>query len=186
MQATATKETKAYSDRRLWFSMWFLSAVVTFGLAFFPMFHRLLQGRNRHFSHEVEVERQVVDNMKSHGKHSPSLGPAPHQRNAKVWAVSIVLVIPAFVITYLLTRDLIIHERNQDAFLASVFSERVFMTQTIPIRTYVLLTVCTLGVGGIYWLYKVVNLYNAHYKADAQVEKEIARMMEEQQSARSV
>ena len=38
----------------------------------------------------------------------------------------------------------------------------------------------TLGVGAVYWLYKVVNLYNAHYKADLQVEKEIGRLMEEE------
>jgi hypothetical protein len=37
----------------------------------------------------------------------------------------------------------------------------------------------TLGVGGVYWLYKIVNLYNAHYKADLQVQKEIANLMEE-------
>ena len=53
------------------------------------------------------------------------------------------------------------------------------MTQTIPIKTYILITIVTLGVGGIYWLYKVVNLYNAHFKAQLQVEKEIERLMEE-------
>jgi hypothetical protein len=60
------------------------------------------------------------------------------------------------------------------------------MTQSIPIRTYVLITVFTLGVGGIYWLYKLVNLYNAHYKAQAQVEKELARWMEEEKDAGSM
>ena len=53
------------------------------------------------------------------------------------------------------------------------------MPQTIPIKTYVFITIVTLGVGGVYWLYKVVNLYNAHFKAHLQVEKEIRRMMEE-------
>jgi hypothetical protein len=183
---TTTPQSKAYVDRKVWFSMWFLSAVVTFGVAFFPMFHRLLEGRNRHFSHEAEMEKQVADYLKSRGKQSPPLSAVPPQRNAKAWAASIILVIPAFVITYLLSRDLLVHERNQDAFLASAFPERIFMIQTIPIRTYVLITVCTLGVGGIYWLYKVVNLYNAHYKAQAQVEKEIARMMEEEKDGGSM
>ena len=49
------------------------------------------------------------------------------------------------------------------------------MPQTIPIKTYVLITLVTLGVGVVYWLYKVVNLYNAHYKAHLQVEKEIGK-----------
>ena len=56
------------------------------------------------------------------------------------------------------------------------------MTQTIPIKTYVLITIVTLGVGGVYWLYKVVNLYNAHFKAQLQVEKEVGRLMEEEKA----
>ena len=108
------------------------------------------------------------------------------ERNAKAWAASIILVIPAFIVTYMLSKDLQAHERSQDAFLASAFPERVFMPQTIPIKTYVLITVVTLGVGGIYWLYKVVNLYNAHFKAHVVVEKEIARLMEEDKVAGSM
>jgi GTP cyclohydrolase I len=34
-------------------------------------------------------------------------------------------------------------------------------------------------VGGIYWLYKIINLYNAHFKAQEELEKEIAHLMEE-------
>ena len=56
----------------------------------------------------------------------------------------------------------------------------MFMPQTIPIKTYVLITICTLGVGVVYWLYKVVNLYNAHYKAELQVEKEVSKLTEEE------
>jgi hypothetical protein len=71
------------------------------------------------------------------------------------------------------------HERSQDAYLATTLPERVFMPQTIPIKTYAVVTLVTLGVGGVYWLYKVVNLYNAHYKAHLQVETELGRLMEE-------
>jgi hypothetical protein len=99
--------------------------------------------------------------------------------NAKLWAASIILIIPAFFIMYKLTRDLATHEQEEDAFLESVLPQRVFMTQTIPQTTYLLITIVTLGVGGVYWLYKLVNLYNAHYKADLQVEKEITRLLEE-------
>ena len=53
------------------------------------------------------------------------------------------------------------------------------MPQTIPIKTYVLITIVTLGIGGVYWLYKVVNLYNAHFKAQLQVKKEVSSLMEE-------
>ncbi len=173
-------QSKVGSDRKVWFSMWFLGAIVTFGLAFFPMFYRLIDGRNRHFQHEEELENQITTYLRNQGKEPPTKNRHFVQRNAKAWAASIILVIPAFVIVYLLSKDLLVHERSQDEFLAAAFPERIFMTQTIPIKTYVLITIVTLGVGGVYWLYKVVNLYNAHFKAQLQVEKEVSRLMEEE------
>jgi hypothetical protein len=178
-----TMQTKVYADKKIWFSMWFLGAIVTFGVAFFPMFFRLIEGRNKHFQHEAEFENHIDISLKSQGKEPPATSHRFTQMNAKAWAISIILVVPVFIIVYLLSRDLVVHERNEDVFLASAFPTRLFMPQTIPIKTYVLVTICTLGVGVVYWLYKVVNLYNAHYKAELQVEKEIDRLMEEEKAA---
>jgi len=174
--------SKVDADRKMWFSMWFLGAIVTFGLAFFPMYYRLIEGRNRHFRREAELEKQIAAYLGRQGKKSPATSEGVAERNAKAWAVSIVLIVPVFVILYLLSRDLAVHERKQDAFLAAAFPQKMFMPQTIPIKTYVLITIVTLGVGTIYWLYKVVNLYNAHFKAQLQVEKEIGRLMEEEKA----
>lgn len=172
---------QAYSDKKLWFSMWFLGAIVTFGAAFFPMFYRLVEGRNKHFQKEAEIESRVEAYLKSQGKELPKTSSKPVKAmNAKAWAASIILVVPVFVIVYLLSKDLVEHEQSQDAFLAAAFPERMFMPQTIPITKYAVITLVTLGVGVIYWLYKVVNLYNAHFKAHSIVEKEISRLMEEQ------
>ena len=126
------------------------------------------------------MEKQVAALLKSQGKEPPASSEGLGVMNAKAWAASIVLVVPIFVILYLLSRDLAVHERDQDRFLAGAFSERMFMPQTIPIKTYALITIVTLGVGVVYWLYKVVNLYNAHFKAHLQVEKEIGRLMGEE------
>jgi hypothetical protein len=177
-----TTAAKAYSDQKVWFSMWFLGAVVTFGLAFFPMFYRLVNGRNRHLCHEAEFEQHISTYLKSQGKTPPAPTEPFKQRNAWLWAASIILIIPAFILLYLLSKDLAAHEQQQDTYLATALPERVFMPQTIPLTTYVLLTIVTLGVGGVYWLYKLVNLYNAHYKAHLAVEKELSRLMEEQNS----
>ena len=46
----------------------FLRAVVTFGVAFFPMFYRLVDGRNKHFQHEKELEKQVAELLKDKAK----------------------------------------------------------------------------------------------------------------------
>jgi hypothetical protein len=158
--------------------MWFLGSVVTFGAAFFPMFYRLVEGRNRHFQNEAEFEEHVAAYMKNSEK-KPTKTVQFKPMNSKTWAASIILIVPVFIILYLLSKDLAVHERSQDAFLAKTLPEQVFMPQTIPIKTYALITIVTLGVGVIYWLYKVVNLYNAHFKAHLQVEKEMIRLMEE-------
>jgi len=177
METTHTHQ--AYADRKVWFSMWFLGAIITFGAAFFPMFYRLIEGRNRHLANEAELEKQVVAHLKHVGKEQPTTNLPFKPINAKAWAASIILIIPAFIIMYRLSKDLATHECSEDAFLASALPQRVFMPQTIPQTTYLLITIVTLGVGGVYWLYKVVNLYNAHYKADLQVKKEITNLMEE-------
>lgn len=175
-----TLNTKQRADRKIWFSMWFLSAIVTFGLAFFPMFYRLMDGRNRHLQKEGEIEAKLAEYLRSKGKQPPQAQPAPKQRNATLWAASIILIIPAFIIMYQITKDLAAHEKQEDTYLAASLPDRVFMPQTIPQTTYVLVTIVTLGVGGVYWLYKIVNQYNLHYKADLQVEKEINRLLEEE------
>ena len=171
---------KFEGDQKVWFSMWFLGAVVTFGLAFFPMFHRLVEGRNSHFRREAELEKDVAAYLNRHGKKLPDVSERFRAMNAKVWAFSIILIVPIFVMMYLLSVDLAVHEQKQDSFLAAALPERMFMPQTIPIKTYALITIVTLGVGVVYWLYKVVNLYNAHFKAHLLVEKELGRLFEEE------
>jgi len=173
------KVTSLKSDQKIWFSMWFLGAIVTFGLAFFPMIYRLIENRNYHFKKEELLKEQVTKYLQNQNKPTQKINPPPHMMNTKIWTTAIILIFPIFIITYLLSKDLALHEAEQDKFLAQVFPERIFMTQTIPIKTYVIITIVTLGFGIIYWLYKVVNQYNAHYKAHLQVEKKISSLMEE-------
>ncbi|MBT0158894.1 hypothetical protein G4O51_02800 [Candidatus Bathyarchaeota archaeon A05DMB-2] len=166
-------------ERPVWFSMWFLASIATFGVAFFPMFYRLIENRNRHFRHETLLEKQIIAFLKKQGKEQPATVDDFREMNAKAWATAVILIVPAFAITYILSRDLLVHERRQDMFLAAVFPERMFMPQTIPIKKYVLITIVTLGVGIVYWLYKVINQYNAHFKAQQEIEKEIIKLMED-------
>ncbi|MCL2868305.1 MAG: hypothetical protein FWF27_02525 [Candidatus Bathyarchaeota archaeon] len=173
------KVTSLKSDQKIWFSMWFLGAIVTFGLAFFPMIYRLIENRNYHFKKEELLKEQVTKYLQNQNKPTQKINPPPHMMNTKIWTTAIILIFPIFIITYLLSKDLALHEAEQDKFLAQVFPERIFMTQTIPIKTYAIITIVTLGFGIIYWLYKVVNQYNAHYKAHLQVEKKISSLMEE-------
>jgi hypothetical protein len=174
------------TDKKIWFSMWFLGSIATFGAAFFPMFYRLIEGRNRHLRRESEMEKRIADFLRKQGKEPPETSTGFREMNAKAWAAAIILVVPVFAITYFLSRDLLVHEKQQDRFLAEAFPERMFMPQTIPIRKYALITIVTLGVGIVYWLYKIVNMYNAHFKAHREVEKKIVMLMEEKQVGESM
>ncbi len=179
-------QVRTETDRTLWFSMWFLASIATFGAAFFPMFYRLIESRNNHFRRQADLEEQITVFLKKQGKEPPATSDSFSEMNAKAWAAAIILVIPVFAIAYLLSRDLLVHEKRQDMFLASAFPERMFMSQTIPIRKYALITIVTLGVGIVYWLYKITNMYNAHFKVHREVEKEIVKLMEEKRVGESM
>jgi threonine-phosphate decarboxylase len=169
----------AGAEKVTWFSMWFLIAIATFGAAFFPLFYRLVDSRNRHFEREAELEDKIATFLKEQGKQPPPTEGELRRRNAGVWAASITLIIPAFALLYELSHDLREHEHHQDAFLAAAFPEQMFMPQTIPIKKYAIITIATLGLGGVYWLYKITNNYNMHYQAQWKIDQEIARLMEE-------
>jgi hypothetical protein len=179
-------QVRTETDRTVWFSMWFLASIATFGAAFFPMFYRLIEGRNRHFRREADLEEQIADFLQKQGKEPPAMPEKVEEMNAKAWAVSIILVVPVFAITYFLSRDLLTHEKQQDSFLAGAFPERMFMPQTLPIRKYAVITIVTLGAGIVYWLYKIVNMYNAHFKAHRELEKQIFKLMEEKRVGESM
>jgi hypothetical protein len=168
-------------ERKIWFSMWFLASIASFGVAFFLMFYRLIESRNKHFYREANLENQILAFLRAQGKEPHTTADNPREMNAKALTTSIILIIPALVIIYYLSRDLQSHEEHQDRFLSSVFPERMFMPQTIPVKKYVLITIVTLGVGGIYWLYKIISLYNSHFDAQWEIEKEISRLMEEKE-----
>jgi hypothetical protein len=168
-------------DRKMWFSMWFLEAIASFGLAFFPFFYYSVSRRNQHFRRQAEFERKVA------GFHNKDWEPAQMpKRNAKLWAASIILIIPVFALAFVLSKDLNEHERRQYDFLATFYPERKYATQYIAIRNCALVTLATLGFGVIYWLYKIVNLYNNHFKEQYHIEHELTQLMESQSRVQPV
>jgi len=160
-------------DRIMWFSMWFLASVATFGIAFFPMFYFLIDRRNRHFQRQYNLEKQVVTFSNSELQPTQT-----SNRNAKLWAASIILIVPVFAIAYFLSKDLLMHEKRQKAFLATICPNLNCVSQSISIRNCVIITVATLGFGVIYWLYKLVNVYNNHFKEHQHIEAELGTLME--------
>ena len=108
------------------------------------------------------------------------------KRNAKLWAASIILIAPVFAIAYVLSKDLNEHEKQQHNFLATFYPERKYSAQYIFIGNCALITLATLGLGIIYWLYKIVNLYNNHFKEQYHIEHELNRLTEAQSHVQPV
>ena len=172
---------EAETGRKMWFSMWFLGAIASFGVAFFPFFYYSVDRRNRHLQRHAEFEQKIATFS------NKDWAPAPmHMRNAKLWAASIILIVPVFALAYVLSKDLNEHEKQQYKFLATFYPERKYAAQYVFIRDCALITVATLGFGLIYWLYKIVNLYNNHFKEQYHIEHELTQLMEAQSHVKPV
>lgn len=165
---------RSETDRIMWFSMWFLTALVTFGAAFFPMTYLLIERRNRHFTRQKRLEQHLTEHFKLSLK---AEGEPPLRRNALFWTAANVLVIPAFALAYLLSRDLLLHEKRQREFF-EVLGMKLDVKPPINLKVCVILTLATLGLGGVYWLYKIFNAYNNHFKEQWALEDEILRRLE--------
>ena len=179
MESNVPMEPKP--DRVMWFSMWFLEAIASFGLAFFPLFYYSIERRNLHFKKQRELESKIAAFHKNEWHPTVVV-----ERNAKLWAASIILIVPVFAIVYFLSKDFLVHETHQKEFFQALYPDLGYMPQTLSIRNCALITVATLGVGVIYWLYKVVNVYNNHFKEQHHIEYEMLRQMETQNHVESV
>ncbi len=179
MESNIAQEMKP--DRKLWFSMWFLGAIASFGVAFFPFFYYSVERRNHHFQRQYEFEQKVAAffNKDWHPVSIP-------RRNSKLWAASIILILPVFAIAYFLSKDFNEHEKHQHEFLATFHPSGNHISQWISIKTCALITVVTFGFGIVYWLYKLVNVYNNHFKVQYHIEHELAQLMETQSHVESV
>lgn len=172
---------EATYDRRMWFSMWFLGAIASFGVAFFPFFYYSVDRRNRHFQRQEEFEQKVATFFKK--EWNPS---ATRKRKAGSWAVSVILILPVFAIAYFLSKDLNEHEKRQYDFLMTFYPEQKHRSQWISIKTCAIITIATLGLGVVYWLYRIVNVYNNHFKEQYHIEHELTQLMEAQGHVESV
>ena len=166
------------TDRIMWFSMWFLLSITTFGLALFPMFHFLFERRNKHFLRQKELENLVLSTLKGKGVELETETDNFYRRNALLWALSILLVVPIFLAAYSLSKDLLLHEKRQIALFKKIFPEEALIEQKINLKFCMAITLVTLGAGIIYWFYKIFNAYNNHFKEQWKIEDKIVELLE--------
>lgn len=167
------------TDRVMWFSMWFLLSIATFGLALFPMIYLLIERRNKHFLRQRELEELVLSLIKEDREVNIEIEQDNfRERNALFWAASTILIVPIFFAAYFLSKDLLLHEKRQTALFKKIFPEETIVKQKINLIFCLAVTLATLGVGVIYWFYKIFNSYNNHFKEQWKIEDKLAELLE--------
>lgn len=174
----------------MWFSMWLILSVASLGIAWFPMIYYLIQRRNAHFQRQERLRTVILSKLRktknvrksaSTSDKKESLLPS---RNAWQWTFLSILVVPAFYIFYFLKSDLTKHEELEHNFLVEVIElaknsgmlldiQGFTATKSFPISKYLILSLVTLGLAAIYWLYRIFNDYNNHFKMQWKIEDEL-------------
>ncbi len=165
----------------MWFSMWAVLSVASFGIAWFPMIYYIIKRRNAHFSRQKKLEELILSKLKktqSQEMLASDYSKTKNQlksRNAMAWTLSTLLIVPAFYVFYFLKSDLQKHEEHEHDFLVETIAlakdsgvpleiKGFTTTPSFPLDMYLVLSVVTFGLAAAYWLYRIFNDYNNHFK----------------------
>lgn len=178
------------TDRIMWFSMWVILSVASFGIAWFPMIYYMIKRRNDHFSRQEKLEALILSKLRQ--TQSPKKAASDSSktknlllsRNAVAWALSTLLVVPGFYLFYSLKSDLQKHEEHEHNFLDEIVAlakdsgvtlniQSYATTPRFPRDKYLILSIATLGLAAAYWLYRIFNDYNNHFKMQWIIEDEL-------------
>jgi hypothetical protein len=178
-------ESRKETDRIMWFSMWFLLSIVSFGMAWFPMIYYLIKRRNAHFSRQEELEKLILNKLRrTRSVEKPITENLVQPRNLKAWTVLSFLIVPSFYIFYFLKSDLEKHGEHEHNFLAEVVAlanesevnlniHSFRVTKNFALDKYLIFSVVTFGLASAYWLYRIFNDYNNHFKMQWKIEDEL-------------
>jgi hypothetical protein len=163
--------------------------------------YRLARRRNTHFKRQIFLFEDVVAAVKAMAARKGvnaevSLASSDRsvreakaeetEKNAVLWAIlSVVTGIALFYVWYYLMKDFYKHERREDGFWedmgrildkCNVNFSAPKRTETLPDRSfalYFILTLVTLGLFGIYWVYVLLKDPNEHFRYHVQVEDQL-------------
>lgn len=177
------------TDRIMWFSMWVVLAIASFGVAWFLMIYYLIKRRNAHFLRQQKLEELILDKINSPRRKKTKTDSSKQKklllsRNSLGLTLLTILIVPAFYVFYFLKNDLQKHEEHEHYFLSEVITltkeaEVPFNIQSfvpsprISMKKYIVLSVVTCGLAGVYWLYNIFNDYNSHFKMQWLIEDEL-------------
>jgi len=184
MEIEQNIESRKETDKIMWFSMWAVLSVASFGIAWFPMIYYLIKRRNAHFARQEKLEELILSKLKKSPLDSSQTKNQGQSRNAEAWTISTLLIVPAFCVFYFLKSDLRKHEEHEHDFLAEVMAlakdsdvplnvHGFSATPGFPLGKYLALSVVTFGLAAAYWLYRIFNDYNSHFKMQWKNEDEL-------------
>ncbi len=188
MEIEQNIESRKETDKIMWFSMWAVLSVASFGIAWFPMIYYLIKRRNAHFSRQEKLEALILSKLKKLPVDSSQIANQGSSRNATAWTLSTLLIFPAFYIFYFLKSDLRKHEEHEHDFLAEVNAlakdsdeplniHGFSATPSFQLDKYLALSVVTFGLAAAYWLYRIFNDYNSHFKMQWKNEDELLNFL---------
>jgi VanZ family protein len=191
MEIERNIESREETDRVMWFSMWFLISVASFGIVWFPTIYFLIRRRNDHFLRQEKLETLILTKLRQLSREKPrhkntvsastKVENPKLFRNPEAWALSTLLIFPAFYVFYFLQSDLQRHEEHEHAFLTETVSlaqnlgfsmnlDGFTVTKNFALKRYLALTIVTCGLASGYWLYRIFNDYNRHFKRQWKIE----------------
>jgi len=113
------------------------------------------------------------------------------EKNAVLWVIlSLITGIAILYVYYFLMKDFYRHERREDFFWEDIGKalNTCGITTPLPRRMaplpdrsfalYLILSIITLGIFGIYWLYTLIKDPNEHFKYHTLVEDELLKQLE--------
>jgi hypothetical protein len=159
------------------------------------MVYYLIKRRNAHFSRQQKLEELILNKLKTANSQKSKDEPTEQEtqlpsRNATLLTVLTIPIVPAFYVFYFLKNDLQKHEEHEHDFLSKVtkltedsevkLNIQGFRTSPgFSMKKYVGLSVVTCGVAAAYWLYRIFNEYNSHFKMQWIIEDELLRFLKE-------
>ncbi len=174
------------TDKEMSLGWWLLISIVTLGIGAIVARYYLIKRQGAHFERQRKLEEGVIQLLQSRGAQQSMLTELSsiHQeaereekdRNAALWTILsfVTLGIAGLYVMYFLTIDPGNHALRQRRFTslaskaltqtgASVEKE-THIIQKRSFAAYLILTIVTLGIFGIYWTYVLFKDFNEHFE----------------------
>jgi hypothetical protein len=172
-----------------------LLTVVTCGIYGLYIVYKLVERRDQHFRRMAGVADVVIEQLrrKAQGREETiaaelsqleqvrmQMNTMAAERGAAVWLIICLFTgIGYFILYYLLMQDYVQHDQLEAQFFTLVSSAAAKLglasqagqaVPTVPQRefvTFLVLSIITCGIYGLYWMYVMIKDFNDHFMAQA-------------------